>query len=282
MPHRRSDSTEAPLRAGHRLAAAIRPPASHWPARVTRAIAHGRIALALQPVVLARAPERIAFHEALVRLIGDDGQVICAGAFIDAVEPTSAGRLLDRAALRLAIAELAATPDLRLAVNLSPLGIGDRDWSAILTAAVARHPTLAERLIVEITERGLGADPAAMRAFLDHWRAQGVAFALDDFGAGSTAYRQLRDFRFDIVKLDGSFSRAVDRDLDQQAFLRTLIPLARHFEAMTVAEAVEGPAEAAFLAGLGIDALQGHHFGAPQIGLRPGGSGAQNRSAISA
>ncbi len=282
MPHRPSDSTETPLRAGHRLAAAKRPPVSPWPARVTRAIARGRIALALQPVVLARAPSRVAFHEALVRMVGEDGQVTAAGAFIDAVEPTAAGRLLDRAALRLAIAELVATADLRLAVNLSPLSLGDREWSAILSAAVLEHPTLAERLIVEITERGLGADPAAMHAFLDHWRMRGVAFALDDFGAGSTAYRQLRDFRFDIVKLDGSFSRAVHRDPDQQAFLRTLIPLARHFEAMTVAEAVEGPAEAAFLAGLGIDALQGHHFGMPQIGRRPCGFRASSLTAIGA
>ncbi len=268
MPFTPSDSTEAPLRAGHRLSAGRRS-GSPWPARIIRAIVRGRIALALQPVVLARAPDRIAFHEALVRLVADDGRVISAGAFIDAVEPTPAGRILDRAALRLAIAELAAVPHLRLSVNLSPHGIADREWSAILSAAVDAHPTLAERLIIEITERGLGADLSGTGAFLGHWRTRGVAFALDDFGAGTTAYRHLRDFRFDIVKLDGSFSRAVDRDPDQQAFLRTLIPLARHFEAMTVAEAVEGPAEAAVLAALGVDALQGHHFGAPVLGRPP-------------
>ena len=55
MPFTPSDSTEAPLRAGHRLSAGRRS-GSPWPARITRAIVRGRIALALQPVVLARAP----------------------------------------------------------------------------------------------------------------------------------------------------------------------------------------------------------------------------------
>ena len=239
---------------------------SVWQHRVARALEEGRVALALQPVVQARATDRPAFHEGLIRIIGRTGAVFSAGTFIDAVEPTPVGRSLDRAALRLALAELSAAPDLRLAVNLSPLSIGDTEWSAILEAAIRSDPTLAERLIVEITERAIAFDLAAMRAFLDHWRANGVAFALDDFGAGSTAYRHLRDFRFDIIKIDGQFSRDIHRDPDNQAFMRTLLPLARHFDALTVAEAVESAAEARFLTGLGIDALQGYHFGAPRIG----------------
>ena len=41
--------------------------------------------------------------------------------------------------------------------------------------------------------------------FMDHVRATGCAFALDDFGAGATGFRYFRDFRFDMVKIDGAF-----------------------------------------------------------------------------
>lgn len=257
-------------------AAAVAGPqaAAGWPDRVEQALAEDRIALALQPVVMAAAPDRPAFHEGLIRLIERDGTIVAAGTFIEAVEPTPTGRALDRAALRLALGALTETPDLRLAVNLSPLGFGDCEWGSILAEAVQANPTLAERLIIEVTERAHAVDRALMRAFMDHWRAQGIAFALDDFGAGSTGCRHLSDFRFDIVKIDGSFSRAVHSDPDNQAFLRFLIPLARHFEALTVAEAVECAAEARFLAGLGVDALQGFHFGAPRIGRAVGSAAA--------
>ena len=45
--------------------------------------------------------------------------------------------------------------------------------------------------------------------FMDHVRATGCAFALDDFGAGATGFRYFRDFRFDMVKIDGAFVRGV-------------------------------------------------------------------------
>ncbi|MCA8881275.1 MAG: EAL domain-containing protein [Rhodobacteraceae bacterium] len=239
---------------------------AHCLRQVAQALGEGRIALALQPVMQARALDRPAFHEGLIRLVTRSGEVVSAGEFIEIVEPTPLGRALDRMALRLAIAELGATPDLRLSINLSTGSVGDPHWSAILSAASDADPTLAERLIIEITERAIAAEPAALRAFMTFWGTQGVSFALDDFGAGFTAYRHLRNFRFDIVKIDGHFSRDIHRDVHNQAFMRALLPLARHFEALVVAEAVECEAEARFLTGIGVDALQGYHFGRPELG----------------
>jgi len=249
-----------------------------WPARVAAALAAGRVALALQPVVMARDTGRVAFREALVRLLATDGQAIPAGAFIAAVERTEAGRALDRAVLALALEHLAADPGLRLAINLSPLGIDDPGWAACLAGALDRDATLAERLIVEITEGAVGAAPEALGRFVTRWQATGVAFALDDFGAGATAFRHLRDIRFDIVKIDARFSRDVHRDPDNQALMRAMVGLGRHFEALVVAEGVESQAEAGFLAARGLDALQGYHFGAPALAAPAGPTAAARRA----
>jgi EAL domain-containing protein (putative c-di-GMP-specific phosphodiesterase class I) len=100
---------------------------------------------------------------------------------------------------------------------------------------------------------------------MDDLQREGIAFALDDFGAGFTAFRHLKDFFFDIIKIDGQFIRNIHRDPDNQVLTRALIAIARQFEMFAVAEAVETPEEAAFLRAIGIDCMQGYLFGAPTV-----------------
>jgi EAL domain-containing protein (putative c-di-GMP-specific phosphodiesterase class I) len=92
------------------------------------------------------------------------------------------------------------------------------------------------------------------------WREAGISLALDDFGAGQTAVRHLPIWRFDIVKIDGGFTRDVHRNPDNQAMMGALMDLAHHFEAMTVVEHVENAADAAWLTARGAGGLQGHLF----------------------
>lgn len=231
---------------------------------IAQALARGRMRFHFQPVVRADAPGFIAFHEMLARLVDPDGRVQPASAFMEHVEDNELGRVIDRLALETALAELAAAPDLRLSINLSPRSMGDADWLALLAEGAERHGVqTTARLIIEITEGEALADTAQTMDFLDHTRGYGCAFALDDFGAGATGFRSFRDFRFDIVKIDGGFVEGVARCPDRQALVRCLMTAARHFEMMTVAERVENPADAAWLAQAGVDCLQGYLYGRP-------------------
>ena len=99
--------------------------------------------------------------------------------------------------------------------------------------------------------------------FIDHARGFGCAFALDDFGAGATGFRHFRDFRFDMVKIDGAFVQGVSRSPDAQVLVECLVKVARHFEMVTIAERVETEADAACLRALGVDCLQGYLYGRP-------------------
>ena len=92
---------------------------------------------------------------------------------------------------------------------------------------------------------------------MDHVRASGCAFALDDFGAGATGFKYFRDFRFDMVKIDGAFVEGVHAGARRAGAGRVPAAVARHFEMLTVAERVETEADADWLRGLGIDCLQG-------------------------
>lgn len=230
---------------------------------VAQALAQGRMSFHYQPVVQARNPRMPAFFEVLARLTTPSGDLLPAGAFMPAVEGGPLGRAIDRLALAHALKTLRANPGLRLSVNMSPLSMGDEEWLSILGAAAGDGSGACGRLILEITEAAAIEDIGQTIDFMNHVRASGCAFALDDFGAGATGFKYFRDFRFDMVKIDGSFANGVAGARDAQVLVECLAAVARHFEMMTVAEHVEDQADAAWLSGHGIDALQGWLFGRP-------------------
>jgi EAL domain-containing protein (putative c-di-GMP-specific phosphodiesterase class I) len=233
--------------------------------RVARAIATDRLCLALQPVVASGDGHRTAFHEGLIRMIDDDGHLIAAGLFMPHVEGSALGREIDCVALRLAIAALADDPGLRLSINVDPRTAGDAAWMAILDEASQSRPDICYRLIVELTETALLHQTGAVDDFIDAVHAAGASVALDDYGAGATAIRSFRDYRFEFVKIDGSFVTGIARSPDSQAIVTALVSMAQHFDMVTVAERVETADDAAMLHSLGVDCLQGYLFGEPEV-----------------
>jgi EAL domain-containing protein (putative c-di-GMP-specific phosphodiesterase class I) len=237
---------------------------------VGEALAQGRLGFHFQPVVRADRPSFVAFHEMLVRMRLPSGEVVPAGAFMPVVERMSLGREIDRLALSRALALLEAQPGTRVSVNMSPLTMGDEGWLALFEEAAATRRDVLARLILEVTETEAIRDVGLTRDFMDHVRAAGVAFALDDFGAGATGFRHFRDLRFDMVKIDGAFVEGVATAPDAQVLVECLMAVARHFDMLTVAERVERPADAAWLARLGIDCLQGYLYARPMAELPEG------------
>jgi len=246
-------------------------------AMVREAIDARRLRLAWQPVVLARDPARVAFHEGLIRVLDPTGRVIPARDFIDAVESHEIGREIDCASLEMGLAALVRHAGLRVSINMSARSIGYPRWMRILKRGLGQGPTIGERLILEITEGSAMLVPELVIAFMEDLQKRGVAFALDDFGSGYTAIRYFKDFFFDILKIDGQFIRNIHRDPDNAALTAALISIGKHFDMFTVAEAVETAEEAEHLRALGVDCLQGYLFGAAT--MRPVWAEAQRRTA---
>jgi EAL domain-containing protein (putative c-di-GMP-specific phosphodiesterase class I) len=248
---------------------AVEPPAGRVEANarlrfgVAQALAQGRVGFHYQPVVRAANPRFPAFFECLARLRLPSGEVMPAGAFMPTVEAGPLGRAIDRIALAHALKALGADPGLRLSVNMSPLSMGDEEWLSVLDAGARENRGACQRLILEITEDAAVQNVDLTIDFMNHVRATGCAFALDDFGAGATGFKYFRDFRFDMVKIDGAFVRGVAQARDAQVLVECLSAVARHFEMVTVAEQVDDEADAAWLRGLGVECLQGYLYGRP-------------------
>ena len=238
---------------------------------VRRAVAAGKGMLAYQPVVQTDRTDRPAFYEGLIRILDESGRIVPLCDFMPYAETTDLGRQIDCLSLSLGLQTLAANPDLRLSINMSARSIGYPAWLETLRWGTGADDRIAERLVLEITESSAMGMPDLVIGFMREWQARGVSFAIDDFGAGYTSFRYLRDFCFDMIKIDGQFIRDIARHPDNQVLVGALISIAHHFDMFTVAEAVETADEAAFLTEMGVDCLQGFYFGAPTI-APPGGS----------
>jgi diguanylate cyclase (GGDEF)-like protein len=227
---------------------------------IVTALNERRIVLAYEPVVAAAA--RVpAFHECLVRMKQDDGQMLLAPDIVPVAERLGLIRLVDHRVLELVVAELAATPDVTLSLNISPDTTMDVDWWAGIESLLLAHPGVAERLIVEITETVAIQDLDEARGFVNRLKNFGARIAIDDFGAGYTSFRNLRNLGVDIVKIDGAFVQNIARSTDDRAFVQTLIDLARRLGIKTVAEWVQDEESAQMLRDWGCDYIQGRLIG---------------------
>lgn len=232
--------------------------------RVKLAFKQNSLRLAFQPVVAA-SDGRTVFYEALVRMFGDDGQIIPAAQFVPVIEQLGLAFELDCYVLDLAVKELEAQPDLELAINISGLTAVEANWPDHMRRVLGHRRDVTSRLIVEITETAAIVDVSETRRFIDFLRELGGRVSLDDFGAGFTSIRHLRSLSLSIMKIDKELLSDVLKDREQQHIVRMLIEIARGLGLKTVAEGVETAEIAEWLRKEKVDMLQGYYFGKPAL-----------------
>ncbi len=227
---------------------------------IVAALNERRIFLAYETVASA-SDRRPAFYECLMRIRRTDGSLVAANDIVPVAERLGLVRLLDFRVLELVIDEMIAAPALQASFNVSPASTTDPDWWAGLGSLLRTHSGVAERLTVEITESAAIHDIDETRGFVARVKDLGCRIAIDDFGAGYTSFRNLRQLGVDIVKIDGAFVQHIMQSEDDRAFVRTLIDLAKRLKLKTVAEWVQDEAAARTLQAWGCDYLQGALIG---------------------
>ncbi len=233
----------------------------HWEERIRRAIEHDRFVLHFQPVVRL-ADGTTSHHELLLRMVGEDGRLISPSAFIDTAERFGLIEDLDLWVLERAI-RLQAERGCTLAVNVSGRHFGSRRMLDLVTGAIHRHGADPRKLIFEITETAALGDLDQARGFIDALHDIGARVALDDFGVGYASFQYLKHLPVDMVKIDGSFVRHLDRDPFDLRFIRAICDLTQGLGMTTVAEFVESEQVLAALKEMGVELGQGYHLGRP-------------------
>ena len=250
---------------------------THMSDVILTALNERRVRLAFQPIVTDLGESPLKF-ECLIRMRAEDGREVPAPDFIPVAERLGLVHLLDRRVLELAMNTLAACPHIHLNVNISMETVKDPVWAEGYLAHLRANSALARRVAVELTETQVIDAIDASIEFVSEVKALGASFAIDDFGAGYTSFRNLKALDIDTLKIDGSFVTGVSSSRENQLFVRTLLDLARNFSMKTVAEWVDNEADAMLLKGLGVDYLQGYLIGKPETNPAWLPSGAPNEA----
>jgi diguanylate cyclase (GGDEF)-like protein len=228
-------------------------------ASVQKAMVQDRLRLAFQPVV--NRNRDVCFYEALIRMIGPNGDVVKASRFVPVAERLGWARLLDIWVMEAAARELIQHPNLRLAINMSALTVGNDEWLQCFKEAFSPRPQAASQLIIEITETAMMHSFEKSQSFIDALRQLGPQIALDDFGAGYTSFLYLSKLNIDYVKIDHGFIHNIQANSDSMTFIHTLIDISKARNIKVIAECIETQQELEVLLQQSIDFFQGHFFG---------------------
>ncbi|WP_394252740.1 EAL domain-containing protein [Vibrio profundi] len=232
-----------------------------WLSCVSRAILDQNIVTYSQPIVAAHTHEQVA-EECLVRIVEADGAIIPPGQFLPIIEDTHLYTRLSRHMIKNTLGYMADKQG-AFSINLSPQDLMSDKTLEILESSIAllNDPS---RLGLEVLESEQIKDYGRMIEVCNHFRSLGARIIVDDFGSGYSNIDEIIKLEPQIIKLDGSLIRNVDKDLKQRKIASQLIRLCGVFNAKTVAEFVHNQQVCEIVEDMGVDYLQGYYLGEPK------------------
>jgi diguanylate cyclase (GGDEF)-like protein len=230
------------------------------------AVQRNELILHYQPK-LHLASGAIIGAEALVRWDSPELGRVSPGEFIPLAEQTSLIKPLTAWVVEEALRQLTewekAGIETRVAINLSARNLADEKLPEHLAQLLERGKVQPNRMMMEITESAVMANPERAAGVLERFREIGIELAIDDFGTGYSSLTYLRTLPARELKIDRSFVRDIDTNESNALITSAVIKLARAFGLEVVAEGVETEGELRRLIALGCDIAQGYLISRP-------------------
>jgi len=220
-----------------------------------------------QPLVDAYGKQLTGF-EALIRWPQADVQYF-PDQFIPVAEEShmisEIGRwVIDEAIRQLSVWHRMSDQPLSMAINLSPVQLGDHDLVDYLARTLDKYQVEPEYITLELTETALLGNDRTKHETIEEINKLGCRIALDDFGTGFSSLSHLLSFPIDIVKIDRSMLPVSEEPSKHLAVLIGLASMLRSLGMKIVAEGVETNDQSTLCQALMIDKLQGYFFAKPQ------------------
>ena len=231
-----------------------------WLSCVSRAVLNQNIVACSQPIVSAHS-HQVESYECLVR-IEEDGQLIAPGKFLPIIEGTHLYTRLSRQMITRTFDFMSQRTD-SFSINLAPQDFSNEKTILHLEQAIKKisHP---QRIGLEVLETEQIQDYGRLIEVCNHFRDLGVNIIVDDFGSGYSNIDEILKLEPQVIKLDGSLIRNIDKDKKQRKIAQQLVSLCHILNAKTVAEFVHNEQVCRIAEDMGVDYLQGYHFGEPK------------------
>ncbi len=245
-----------------------------WFSRIGQALEENLFVLYGQPIrALSGDATDDAYAEVLVRMQGQDGQLIAPGAFIPAAERYNLMPQLDRWVVSNAVAWYAQQLHSKhgaknlptLGINLSGASVSDLGFLDFVRTTLKARDVPARALCFEITETAAITHLKRAVRFMSELRETGCRFALDDFGSGMSSFAYLKNLPVDFIKIDGNFVRDMHEDVVDLAMTEAINRIGHVMNIPTIAESVENQVTLEILQELGVNYAQGFHIARPML-----------------
>lgn len=231
------------------------------------ALESNQIEVFYQPINDLRSGE-VLYLEALARWHHESLGPIPPCDFVSAAEAAGVIEELDLYILKRAIGEISTlnrTTELNvgLSVNCSVSSLHRINapfvHGAIQALSKSSFPSCP--VLLEVTESG--ARNLVTLSSIHTLSAAGFEIAIDDFGAGYTAFSDMLHWPIKVIKLDRKLILSIDKDQRSRSVLKHLIELANALSLKVVAEGVETQQQLEVLEQLGCHYAQGFLLAKP-------------------
>jgi len=151
----------------------------------------------------------------------------------------------------------------KVAVNLSPRQFRDTELISFIQKSLSDANIKASSLELEITEGVLMIGQSYIDDALVKLNKLGIILSMDDFGTGYSSLSYLRQYSFDVLKIDRSFIQGIPNNREDGELCNAIIAMGQSLGLKIVAEGVETKEQVELLSTLGCDYLQGYYFSKP-------------------
>ena len=233
------------------------------------AIANKDLRVYYQPKynIVGKKP-RLASAEALVRWIHPKLGFISPGDFIPLFESNGLIRKVDNFVWKEVAAQIRKWKDkygatIPVSVNVSRINILDPELEMKLEYIRAKYDLSAEEFMLEVTESAYSENMKRLVEVVENLRNKGFRIEIDDFGAGYSSLNMLTTIPIDILKIDMSFIRNMEKDERNKKLVKIIIDIAKFLKIPSVAEGVETESQLDTLKKMGCEIIQGFYFSKP-------------------
>jgi EAL domain-containing protein (putative c-di-GMP-specific phosphodiesterase class I)/GGDEF domain-containing protein len=236
----------------------------NWRNVIDDVLTNHRISLLVQLIQPSNRSAK-AYSEILVRFKTQEGQILPTASFLAMAEKLDRIVAVDRLIIETTLTTIKNKnlQDQYFGLNLSARCVHDDQFIIWLERRLLKDAHIAAKLIFEVTEFGLQQNLKTSKRFIDMVHRAGARITVEKFGVGITSFKFFRDLKPDFVKMDGSYTRHINEDKNNQYFMRLMIDLAHRIGVGVFAESVETQEEKHMLESLFIDGNQGYYVGKP-------------------
>ena len=220
-----------------------------------------------QPVVYAK-DRKLCGVEALARWIDPEYGFLNPGIFVNALEDAQLAYKLDLKMLEIVCANMRRVLDEGGTIVPTSINFSRADFSIIdvpneVVRITQQYDIPTKYLHIEITESALLGMQVDLVDAMQRLKENGFSIWLDDFGSGYSSFNALKDYSFDVLKLDMEFLKGFETNQKSKPLIKSVIDMAGQIGMRTLAEGVETEEQAKFLDSIGCEKLQGYLVSKP-------------------